>query len=321
MMLKAAGTIAVALLAAAAPAHSQTYPARDIRVVVGLPAGSGGDVIARYYADKLSQVAGKPVIVENRPGMILSAGADAVAKSPPDGYTILITSVTSSHAANLFNFKKLPYDPIKDFTPVATLQRSYFILTVRPEAPWKSVAELTASMKEKGAKATYAYGSPPALASAELYKARTGLQAVGVPYKTAMASLPEMFRGELDFQFIDATQGTPLIQGGKLRGLAVTEGRRIPGTNMPTMAEAANIPEFDIAPTWGVLLPAGAPPAIVARLETWFAEIMKMDATREFLARTYGAPFPGGSKALADFIPQEIKKWEQLARLAKIVPQ
>jgi len=321
MTLKAIGTIAVALLAAAVPAHSQTYPARDIRVVVGLPAGSGGDVIARYYADKLSQVAGKPVIVENRPGMILSAGADAVAKSPPDGYTILITSVTSSHAANLFNFKKLPYDPIKDFTPVATLQRSYFILMVRPEAPWKSVAELTAAMKEKGAKATYAYGSPPALASAELYKARTGLQAVGVPYKTAMASLPEMFRGELDFQFIDATQGTPLIQGGKLRGLAVTAGQRIPGTNMPTMAESANIPEFDIAPTWGVLLPAGAPPAIVARLETWFAEIMRMEATREFLARTYGAPFPGGSKALAEFIPKEIKKWEQLARLAKIVPQ
>jgi tripartite-type tricarboxylate transporter receptor subunit TctC len=321
MAFRLAGIIAVALLSATLPLHSQTYPTRDIRVVVGLPAGSGGDVIARYYAEKLSQVAGKPVIVENRPGMILSTGADAVAKSQPDGYTILITSVTSSHAANLFNFKKLPYDPIKDFTPVATLQRSYFILMVRPEAPWNNVADLTAAMKEKGAKATYAYGSPPALASAELYKARMGLQAVGVPYKTAMASLPEMFRGELDFQFIDATQGTPLIQGGKLRGLAVTAEQRIPDTNMPTMAEAANIPEFDIAPSWGVLLPAGVPPAIVARLEAWFAEIMKMDATREFLARTHGAPFPGGAKALADFIPKEIKRWEELARLAKIVPQ
>ena len=98
-------------------AQAQTYPTREIRVVVGLPAGSGGDVVARFYADKLSQLAGKPVIVENKPGMILSIGADAVAKAPPDGYTILITSVTSSHAANLFNFKKLPYDPIKDFTP------------------------------------------------------------------------------------------------------------------------------------------------------------------------------------------------------------
>ena len=210
------------------------------------------------YADKLPKLAGKPVIVENKPGMILSIGADAVAKSPPDGYTILITSVTSSHAANLFNFKKLPYDPIKDFTPVATLQKSYFILMVREAAPWKTVAELTEAMKIKGDKASYGYGAPPALASAELYKARKGLKAIGIPYKTSMASLPEMFSGEIDFQFIDSTAGTPLLQSGKVRGLAVTSGQRVPGVDLPTMAEAADIPEFDIAPVWGVLLPGGS---------------------------------------------------------------
>jgi tripartite-type tricarboxylate transporter receptor subunit TctC len=321
MKLNLAGTIAGALLAACVSAHAQTYPARDMRIVVGLPAGSGGDVVARFYADKLSQVSGKPAIVENRPGMILSAGADAVAKSPPDGYTILITSVTSSHAANLFNFKKLPYDPIKDFTPVATLQKTYFMLMVRADAPWKNVAELTEAMKKKGDRASYGYGSPPALASAELYKARAGLQAVGIPYKTSMASLPEMFSGELDFQFIDATQGTPLLQGGKLRALAVTTAQRVPGVDIPTMAEAAKIPEFDVAPAWGVFLPAGAPAPIVARLESWFAEIMKMDATRQFLANTHGAPFPGGAKDLAEFVPKEIEKWRELAKLAKIEPQ
>jgi hypothetical protein len=211
----------VVLFTAFLPAHAQTYPTRAIRVIVGLPAGSGGDVIARFYADKLSELAGKPVIVENKPGMILSAGADAVAKAPPDGYTVLITSATSSHAANLFMFKKLPYDPIRDFTPVATLQKGYFILVVRADAPWKTVAELTDAMRQKGSKASYAYGSPPGLASAALYKARAGLQAVGIPYKSSMASLSEMFSGELDFQFIDSTQGTPLLQGGKLRGLAI----------------------------------------------------------------------------------------------------
>src|SRR5689334_10358622 len=128
MKVKFGAWIAAALLAAVTPAQAQNYPTREIRAVVGLPAGSGGDVVARFYADQLSKVAGKPVIVENRPGMILSLGADAVAKAPPDGYTILITSVTSSHAANVYNFKKLPYDPIKDFTPVATLQKSYFML-------------------------------------------------------------------------------------------------------------------------------------------------------------------------------------------------
>jgi tripartite-type tricarboxylate transporter receptor subunit TctC len=319
--MRLAGLVAAALLGFCAAAEAQTYPNREIHVVVGLPAGSGGDVIARFYADKLAQLAGKPVVVENKPGMILSIGADYVAKSKPDGYTVLITSVTSSHAANLYNFKKLPYDPIKDFAPVATLQRSYFMLMVRAEAPWTTVNELTAAMKSKGAKASYGYGSPPALASSELYKARSGLQAVGIPYRTSMASLPEMFSGELDFQFIDATQGTPLRTSGKLRALAVTSGQRVPGVDIPTMAEAANIPEFDIAPTWGVFLPAGTPAPIVAQLEDWFGQIVRMDATRQFLANTNGAPYPGGSKALAEFLPHEIKKWDELSKLAKIEPQ
>ena len=321
MTMRIVGAIAAVLLGFCAAAQAQAYPTRVMRVVVGFPAGSGGDGVARFYADQLSKICGQQVIVEDKPGMISSAGADAVAKSPPDGYTILITPMTSSHAANLFNFKKLPYDPIKDFSPVATLHKSYFVLMVRADAPWKNLAELTGAMRQKGNKASYGYGSPPALAAAALYKVRTGLQAVGIPYKTSMASLPEMFSGELDFQFIDATAGMPLIEGGKLRGLAVTTGQRVPNVDIPTMAEAADIPEFDIAPVWGVFLPAGAPAPIVAQLESWFAKIMTLDATRQFLANTQGAAFPGGAKDLADLIPKEIKKWEALAKLAKIEPQ
>jgi tripartite-type tricarboxylate transporter receptor subunit TctC len=111
------------------------------------------------------------------------------------------------------------------------------------------------------------------------------------------------------------------MQSGKVRGLAVSSGKRVPGVDLPTMAEAAEIPEFDIAPVWGVLLPAGAPAPIVARLESWFAEISKMDATLKYIGQTHAAPFAGGAKALADFIPKEIKKWEELAKLAKIQPQ
>jgi tripartite-type tricarboxylate transporter receptor subunit TctC len=321
LKLKLASWISAFSLAVCLLAQAQSYPTRTIRVIVGLPAGSGGDVIARFYADKLFELAGKPVIVENKPGMILSAGADAVAKSPPDGYTVLITSVTSSHAANLFLFKKLPYDPIKDFTPVATLQKSYFILVVRAQAPWRTVTELTQAMKLKGDKASYAYGSPPGLASAELYKARAGLRAVRIPYKTSVASLSEMLSGELDFQFIDSTQGTPLMQSGKLRGLAITSGQRVPGVDLPTMAVAANIPEFDIAPAWGVFLPANAAAEIVARLEAWFTQIVNADATRRFLANTHAAPFPGGADTLAAFLPKEIEKWRELAKVANIQPQ
>ena len=321
MKIRIVGLFLAALLASGFGAQAQTYPSRDIRVIVGLPAASGGSIIARFYGDQLARISGQTVIVENKPGMILSIGADVVAKSAPDGYTILITSVTSSHAANLFMFKKLPYDPVKDFTPVALLQQGYFILMVRPESGWDTVADLTAAMKQKGPKASYGYGSPPALGSAELYKAGAGLEAVGIPYRTAMQSLPQMFAGELDFQFFDSTQGTPLMQGGKLRALAITSGKRVPGVDLPTMAEAANIPEFDISPTWGVFLPAGAPPEVVAKLERWFGEISQMEATKTFLSRTFAASFPGDAKALAAFLPKEIKRWEELAKLAKIQPQ
>jgi tripartite-type tricarboxylate transporter receptor subunit TctC len=313
--------VAAMLLATCQIAGAQSYPSRDIKVIVGLPPASGGTIIARYYADKLAQVSGQTVIVESRPGMILSIGADAVAKSAPDGYTILITSVTSSHAANKFMFKKLPYDPIKDFTPVALLQQGYFMLMVRPESGWTTVAQLTEAMKQKGAKATYGYGSPPALGSAEFYKARKGLKAIGIPYRTSMQSLAQMFSGELDFQFFDSTQGTPLMVGGKLRALAITSSRRVPGLDLPTMAEAADIPEFDISPTWGVFLPAGAPKPIVDKLEAWFLQIANMDQTKLFLSRTHATSFAGGAKDLAAFIPKEIKKWEEIAKLANIQPQ
>src|SRR5207248_288582 len=177
------------------------------------------------------------------------------------------------------------------------------------------------AMKLKGDKASYAYGSPPGLASSELYKARAGLKAIGIPYKTSVASLSEMLSGELDFQFIDSTQGTPLMQSGKLRGLAITSAQRVPGVELPTMADAADIPEFDIAPAWGVFLPANAPAEIAAKLETWFMQIVNMEATRRFLARTHAAPFPGGADVLASFLPKEIDKWRELARVANIQPQ
>jgi tripartite-type tricarboxylate transporter receptor subunit TctC len=183
------------------------------------------------------------------------------------------------------------------------------------------VAELTEAMRKKGDKASYGYGSPPALASAELYKARAGLQALGIAYKTSMASLPEMYRGALDFQFIDSTQGTVQMRSGKLRALAITAGERVSGVDLPTMAEAANIPEFDIAPAWGVFLPAGAPRPVVDRLEAWFNQIVKMEATRQFLDNSAASAFPGNAKTLAEFLPREIDKWAKLARLAKIEPQ
>jgi tripartite-type tricarboxylate transporter receptor subunit TctC len=313
----------VALLVAPAMTFAQAWPAkgRELKIVVGYPPGSGADTSVRFYSAKLAEVTGHPVIVENRPGMISSLGADAVAKAAPDGYTILLASVTSSHAANLVLFKKVPYDPVKDFTPVTTLYRTTFLLMVNAGAPWKTVAELTQAMKAKGSKASYGYGSPPALASAELYKHRAGLEAVGVAYKTSAATLSEMYSGALDFQFIDATFGSAQMRAGKLRGLAITAGTRSSLIDLPTMAEAANIPGFDIAPFWGVFLPAGAPQPIVAQLEQWFNRIVVADETRKYLAGNGAEPLPGNHKLLAEMTQQEIRKWAELAKIANIKPE
>ena len=149
--------------------------------------------------------------------------------------------MTSSHAANLYNFKKLPYDPIKDFTPVALLQPVVisFLWCVR-NRDGRTVAQLTAAMKPKGTKASYGYGSPPALASGRALQGGAGLRAVGIPYSSSIDALSEMFSGELHFQFIDSTRAAPLIEGGRLRGLGVTSPARA-GVDLPTMAEAAGI--------------------------------------------------------------------------------
>ena len=302
-------------------AQSWPAPGREFKVIVGYPPGAGGDTSVRFYAAKLAEVSGHPVIVENRAGMISSLGADAVAKSRPDGYTILLTSASSSHAANLVLFKKLPYDPVKDFTPVTTLYRTTFFLMVNANSPHRNVAELTAALRALGSKASYAYGSPPALAAAEFYKARAGLQAVGIAYKTAAATLAEMYSGALDFQFIDATFATTQIHSGKMRGLAITSGQRSSLIDLPTMAEAAGIPEFDIAPWWAVFLPAGAPPQVVARLESWFNQVVALDDTRKYLANNGADSLPGNSKVVAELLGREIRKWAELARIANIQPE
>jgi tripartite-type tricarboxylate transporter receptor subunit TctC len=317
------GLLLAGLLLAPCLAIAQQWPAKgkELKVIVGYPPGSGADTSVRFYAAKLAEAAGHPVIVENRAGMISSLGADAVAKAQPDGYTILLASVTSSHAANLVLFKKLPYDPIKDFTPVTTLYRTTFFLMVKSDAPYKTVADLTAAMKAKGSKASYGYGSPPALASAEFYKQRAGLQAVGIAYKTSVASMPEMYSGALDFQFIDATFASQQIRGGKLRGLAITSGTRSSLIDLPTMAEAANIPGFDIAPFWGVFLPAKAPEAIVGQLEAWFNRIAVSDEARKYVAGNGAEPLPGNRKVLADMVVSEIRKWAELAKIAGIQPE
>ena len=304
-------------------AQAQAYPDKDrvIHVICGFPTGSGADILVRYYADRLAAVSGQKAIVENKPGMLSGLAAKAVAGARPDGYTIFITAASSSHAANLYLFKQLPYDPIKDFTPVATLAKVFFVLTVDSKSPHTTVKGLTDAMEKLGDKANYAYASPTALAATELYKVRTGIQALGIPFKTALETLSAMQDRQIDFQFVDSVLALQQIRAGRLRGLAVTSAERS-GTlpELPTMIEAG-IPEFDVSPWWAVFLPANAPQQVVEKLESWFNRITAAEDSKSFLANMGADPFPGDAKFMAAHLAREIRKWGELIKLAKIQPQ
>ena len=317
MMLGKRCLLAVPFLFFAASGIAQTWPApgRELKIIVGYPAGSGADTGVRYVSAKLAEVSGHPVIVENRAGMISSLGADAVAKAKPDGYTILLASVTSSHAANLVLFKKLPYDPVKDFTPVTTLYRTTFFLMVNAKSPHRTVAELTAAMRAAGNKASYGFGSPPALAAAELYKHRAGLQAVGISYKTSAATLPEMYSGALDFQFIDANFGTQQLRGGKLRALAIVHPTRSPVfPNLPTIAEAG-FPGYHFTAWFGIVAPSSVPRPIITALNQEINRIMTLPEVRERLANMGGVEVVTGTpERFASLIQSETETWGKLVR-------
>jgi len=306
-----------------AQAQAQPWPDKDrvVRAICAFPVGQGADIIVRYFARKLAEVSGLTVIVENRVGQMGGIAATSVARSEPDGYTIFITPASASHGMNPFLFKKIGYDPVKDFTPVTTLAKIFFVLAVDANSPYKSVAELTEVLKKKGSKGAYAFISPTANVASALYKRGTGIQALGVPYKANVQTLSEMQSGQLDFQFIDGGSAFGLIAAGRLRALAVTTPKRAAlMPDIPTMAESG-VPGFDITPWWAVFLPPNAPRPVVDKLESWFNQIVAMEDTRSFLAKLSAEPFPGNSKFLAEFLRNDIKKWGELIKLANIEPQ
>lgn len=311
-----------ALLALAAlPAAAQQYPSRPITIICGYGPGTGADVISRYFAEKLRVLGGQPVVVENKAGAQTMVSAEYVANAKPDGYTILLAPGNSTFAANAHLFKKMPFDPIKDFTPITTMASLPFVVAVAPDSPINSMKDLTAHLKAKGAKASYAYSTPFGQAASELYKKLTGAPGVPVPYRSGVAIIPDLKSGEVDFMFADS--GTAMLQKqqGFLKLIAVSTAERSPvAPEYPGMKEAG-IPDFDLGAWFGAWLPAKSPQAIVDKLEGWINQIVVTDETREFLLRVSYAPMPGNQKMLAELTPREIEKWGRIIRDANIEPQ
>lgn len=322
LLLAAIGAYAVLLMPMSpAGAQSDNYPSKVIHVICNFPAGNGSDLAVRFFAQQLSEASGVTVIVENKVGAFGMMGTRAVAEAKPDGYTISITGISTVLSGARYLYKDVPYDPQKDFRPVSRLFKLPFVMTVDPKQPFKTVGDVTEYLKSGKAKNSYGSAANPGTISAEMYLSRVNLKPERVNYRDAKQAQTEMTNGLLDFVFFDAGSTTAQVAEGRLRALAVTSAERLPGLpDVPTMAEAG-FPGYEMILSWGVIVPAGTPDVVVAKLEALFAQISAAPKTKDFIIKMGGIPFPGNGKQLAETIQHEIADWANYVKLADIKPQ
>jgi len=306
-----------ALLLAGLSAHAGAWPEKPVRLVVSYPPGGTVDAVARIIAPKLSAKLGQPVVIDNRGGAGGAIGGDLVAKSAPDGYTVMLDA--SNHAQNPA-LRKMPFDTLRDLAPVSLLVKVPNVLVVNPSAPMKSVADLIAQAKAKPGGINYASsgnGSAQHLAG-ELFASMAGVQITHVAYKGGGPALTDVMSGHVPVFFASLASSLPFIQGGKLRALAVTGKTPSPALpQLPTVAEAG-LPGYEVYEWNAVFVPAGTPAPVVERLSKEFAATLKDPEVRTRL-EALGAEVIGSSPAELDsFRRAEITKWTRLAKDNKI---
>jgi tripartite-type tricarboxylate transporter receptor subunit TctC len=315
--------LAVAGIAAIGPApggaRAQDYPSQDIRLICGFPPGSGADVFVRYFAEKLRPIAGRTVVVENRVGAASNIATEFVARSKPDGHTLYPFAGTTV-AASMHLFKNPPVDVGKAIRVAATTSNLAFMLVVDSKSPHKTVAELTAAMKQKGTRASYAVAANPGRIMGAIYKDKAGLSALEVQYRTAADSLNETQSGKLDYGLHDPIFALAQQREGRLRVLAISASKRLQSQpDLPTMTESGVPMDLDL--WWGVMVPTGTPKPIIDRINGWFAEIVRTEETKKFL-NDYGAdPLINTPERAQEMFERAIKEWGDYVRMAKIEPQ
>jgi tripartite-type tricarboxylate transporter receptor subunit TctC len=301
-------------------AGAQDYPAREIRSICNFAPGSGADIVVRYYSDALAKLAGRPVVVDNKPGAQGLLASDFVAKSRPDGYTLMITPASSTLASAPHLFRKLPFDPVKDFDSVTTLLTLSFTITVDAAGPLRSVQDLVAHLKAKPGEGFYGTQSNSGQIAAELFKAKLGLKTTYVPFKVTGDAFTNLLGGNIDFMSVDSTWSATM-HPARVRILAVTSAKRNSSLpDIPTLAELG-LTDFDITPWWGVVVPAGTPRPVIDRLAGWFNQIGAQPETKQFLARQAADPFPGNPDSMAALMKADVERWGRYVKLAKIEPQ
>jgi tripartite-type tricarboxylate transporter receptor subunit TctC len=306
---------AVGVSLAPLPACAQAYPGKPIRLVVPFPPGGSLDVVARAIGQKLTEAWGQPVVIDNRPGAGGNIGADLVAKSLPDGYTIL-EGALSTHAVNVSLYGKMPYDPIKDFAPITLVATTPNVLVLNPTLPVNSVRELIAYAKAHPGVLSFGSGSNGSAGhlAGELFKTEAGVDMVHIPYKGGAPALQALLAGDTQLMFDNLANSTPQLKAGRLKALAVTTARRSAlAPELPTLAETG-LPGFDIYTWWGFMAPAGTPKEIIAK---WNAEVARILATPEmkaFFAQQGAEPAPTTPEQFAALIRSEIPKYAKIVK-------
>jgi tripartite-type tricarboxylate transporter receptor subunit TctC len=313
MKIKTIGALLLAAVASAA-AHAQTYPAKPVRIIVGLAPGGTTDVFTRTLAQRLTDAWGQPVIVENRPGASGMIGGEAVAKSPPDGYTLLVSPQTSLAVAPAL-YGKAPYDTLKDFAPVSLLGSTPLLMIVHPSFPAKTFKEFVALAKKPGAKLTFGsggVGSSPHM-TGELMGAQLGVKMTHVPYKGENPAIADTIGGQIPIMFGNLPVALPHVQSGKLRALATTTAKRSPlAPEIPTVIEGG-MKDFEMSTWYGLLAPAGTPAELVTKIQRDAARVLNDAETRDRLTKM------GVDLALTT--PEEFRKYLQseIARYTGII--
>lgn len=307
-----------ALLGPAGTVHAQPgYPTKAVRFIVGFPPGGANDILARLVGARLQESLGQPFLVENRPGANAIVATEFVAKSAPDGYTLLI-GASGAMAFNPGLYEKLPYDSMKDFAPVTTIGSFPLVVAVHPSVEAKTMQELAALARAKPGALNYGAGSTPFQLAAELFKLRTGADIRHVPYKGSGPTTQALLANEVQLTFLDSPPLVPHIRAGRLRGLAVTSPRRaavLP--DLPTAAESG-LADFEVVLWTSVFAPAGTPEAIVRRLHAEIARTLQLAEVRERMLGLGIDPVGNTPEELAAMLRADIEKWGRVARSAGI---
>ena len=310
---------ALALLPFASPAPAQQYPSRVVKIIVPQAPGGATDTFGRAIAQKLSERWGQPVVVENRAGAAGNIGTDAVAKSAPDGYTLLVT-YAGSQAINPALYANMPYDSAKDFQPIATLASTPFFLVTHPSVPAKNLKDLIALSRSKPDGLSFASSGNGSVNHllAEMLKAEGGFRFVHIPYKGVAQAIADLLGGQVETSFASVPSVLQTVKGGQVRAIAVSSAKRIAAApDVPSIAEAA-VPGFDVNPWWGILAPAGIDMAIVRKINADVAEILKTPEMEKILAATGAEPLISSPDEFLSILKADVEKWAKVVKTAGV---